>query len=429
MRRYAWLIFLLVVMAEIVCLLADDQGGDGKKLYSAGPYVFSVQEVSWKRDQIQLQVKGVLISGNSADQEVTEGSIVKVYGHPKPLEELRSKDYASYLKSKGIRYTLSAKRIEVTGYQRNLAYYIGKIRRMLRRRIETIFRADSPMVKALIYGDREEITSEMKEIFSETGMSHIIAISGFHIGMIAVLSVKLFKRLPAKIRQLMAMGLVLSFVLITGARPSAVRAGIFFCVGLIAVWLRREYDLISTTLVTASALMAWNPYIIYDRGFVLSFAGVLSIGLFYPLSVRFFSNLPFPAFVTNLLALTLAVQILVLPVSYYYFGRISLISVVANLVSVPLISLIYPLLFAAMAGYGLPIVGEWFREVSVTGLRIFLRVNELLSDLPISCLDFERRSLMITIVMYIGIAIGYMVVWKKMMRENENHATGFETTY
>lgn len=429
MRRYAWLIFLSVLVAAAGCLIADGRREREKGSSSEGAYLLSVQDLVRRGERTEIRAKGVSVSFVETEEEILAGSVIKVYGAKKPVQELKSEGYARYLRSKGIRVTIAAKRVEVLGYEKTLPYYIGQIRRRLRRRIEDIFRAESPLIKALLYGERDEITSQKRELFSKTGMSHIIAISGFHIGMIAALVLRLCRRLPAVWRQMIAIAAVLFFVLVTGASPSAVRAGMFFLIGILAVRLRKEYDLISTTLVTASILMAWNPYIIYDRGFVLSFMGVFSIGIFYPIFSKRLTKTFLPRSIANLLALTLSVQMLILPLSYYYFGRISLVSIPANMLLVPLISTLYPVLFLTLIFFELPVIGNFLQTLSILLLEYFEKLNEWLSGLPMSYVDIEYRSVVYLIGIYVVISIWYVAVWKKIRKENENHDTGFETTY
>lgn len=429
MRRYAPAV-CIAVFVGVLLILRIPGGESGTSFAGRGDYRVEVLRTERKNDQLYLIGGKVLVTSSDGDIRPQAGDVLLVRGRAEKVSEIRSRGYADYLRSRGILYRIRAEKIERLATEKNLHYYIGQVREVLGQRIESIFRQESPLIKALLYGDREEVPQEMLEVFARTGTSHIISISGFHIGLIAGAALVLMKRLPAKLRYALALGLIAFFVLLTGARPSAVRAGVFYLLILAGILLGREYDLISAACMTASFFIALNPYIVYDRGFSLSFLAVLSIGMFRPLLTKYFRKIFGGRLVgkaaVQALILTLSAQILTFPISYYYFGRVPLLAAVANILSLPLISLLYPLLFGTMAVFELPLIGEGMRTLALADLRLFLRINEEISALSWSCIRFSEPSPVVAAGMYIVIFAGYQVLLRRELKENANAAWGFE---
>lgn len=433
MRRYAPLIFITVLIGALLMIGTAGEARGGQTLPGKGEYRIKVRRIERRTDRLFLFGGNILVSTFDRDKELREGDILRVIGRLEPVGDIKNKGYADYLRSRGIACTLQAERIEHLASEKNIFYYIGSVREKLRNRIEGIFRQESPLIKALIYGEREEISKEMQEIFARTGISHIIAISGFHIGMLAGAALWMTKRLPAKLRYAFALFLIFFFVLVTGARPSAVRAGVFYLLLIASVLLGREYDLISASCMTASLFIAGNPYLIYDRGFALSFLAVLSIGMFHPILRKYvrrcFGSRLADRGAVQVLLLTVSAQLLTLPLSCYYFGKLSLVAGASNILSLPLITLFYPLVFGALLFFELPLIGAGFRTLALADLRLFLRINEALSSFSRSCIEFSQPSPSAVVLMYIFIFGGYGFLLYRELKENANAACGFEEAY
>ena len=200
-------------------------------------------------------------------------------------------------------------------------------------------------LKGIIFGYRADISSEVKQSFMDTGTIHILAVSGSNVAFVAAIffSILGFFRLPRKaVSGVAILGLV-AYMLITGSSASVVRATIMAIVLLCGTLFERKADIYNSISVAALVLLFWNTNTLFDVGFQLSFAAVISIVYFYPRLESLIKKIPkrFEEVkgvdgVLKLFAVSLAAQLGTVPFTAYYFGRVSIISLVANIPVVPI---------------------------------------------------------------------------------------------
>lgn len=190
----------------------------------------------------------------------------------------------------------------------------------------------SSFMAGLLLGSRKGIPDQLSEDFRITGLTHIIAISGYNITLIVTILMGLFKplgRRPSII--LSAVGIIL-FTLFVGASAAVVRACIMGLIGLVALNSKRKGQITMTLLLTATIMIAYNPLIlIHDVGFQLSFLATMGLIYIAPLLEPFFKWLPEALGIRESILLTLSAQIMALPIILLNFQNLSLISPIANL--------------------------------------------------------------------------------------------------
>ena len=199
-------------------------------------------------------------------------------------------------------------------------------------------------LKGVVWGYRAEITDELRQTFVDTGTIHILAVSGSNVAFVVMAlgaSLGLF-RVPHRWRGWVAAAALLAYMIVTGASASVVRATIMGLVVLAGQGMERRTDVYNSIAAAGVILLLWNTGNLFDVGFQLSFSAVLSLVCFSgPLqrAMASASSRLAPSAMRDgaiaLFAVSLAAQIGTLPFTAYYFGRISIISVVANLVVVP----------------------------------------------------------------------------------------------
>ena len=200
-------------------------------------------------------------------------------------------------------------------------------------------------LKGIIFGYRADIPADVKQSFMDTGTIHILAVSGSNVAFVTFIffSVLGFLRLPRKaVGGVAILGLV-AYMLITGSSASVVRATIMAIVLLCGTLFERKADIYNSISVAALILLFWNTNTLFDVGFQLSFAAVISIVYFYPRLESLIKKIPdrFEEIkavdaVLKLFAVSLAAQLGTVPFTAYYFGRVSIISLVANIPVVPI---------------------------------------------------------------------------------------------
>ena len=205
---------------------------------------------------------------------------------------------------------------------------------------------DAGLTEALLIGYKEDLDSSLQESYTNTGVSHIIAISGMHLGLIFYLLDLLTRTVANKrISKLLAIGMTLPllwiFSLLTGASASVLRSVLVFTFLIIGNLLNKRKSSINSLMASCFVLLLINPKMIYDIGFQLSYAAVLSILIFEPL----ISNLLFLKnkmlnYLWSMISITLAAQILTTPFVLLHFKQFPVFFLFTNLVAVPISSLI-----------------------------------------------------------------------------------------
>ena len=201
---------------------------------------------------------------------------------------------------------------------------------------------EASLLAGILLGDDNGLPADLQQAYKNTGTSHIIAISGFNIAIIAGLFVGLFSRLLGARKGAVAAVLgILLYTVLVGATASVVRAAIMGGLAIFARQVGRRQNGLNTLSFTAAVMAGINPHVLWDVGFQLSFAATLGLILyakpFEDWAVGLISRFTEPGKAKKIagpisayLLFTLAAQLTTLPIMAYQFGRISLISLVAN---------------------------------------------------------------------------------------------------
>jgi competence protein ComEC len=202
------------------------------------------------------------------------------------------------------------------------------------------------LAEALLIGYRDDLDKNLVQAYSNTGVVHVIAISGLHLGIIYWLLLQLTYPLKrtTKLRWLrvfLVIGGLWLFSLLAGAGPSVLRSALMFSLVAVGEVAFRKTNIFNTLSFSAFVLLLLNPFLLWDVGFQLSYAAVLSIVLFFR-PIQHLLHLPNKAtnFVWTIAAVTTAAQILTLPISIYHFHQMPLLFLLANVVAVPVSTII-----------------------------------------------------------------------------------------
>jgi len=205
-------------------------------------------------------------------------------------------------------------------------------------------------------GGSDQLSKSVKDNFSRTGMTHIVAVSGYNVTIIAeyLMLVGIFLGLWRRQAFYFAVTGIIIFVILTGLSSSAVRAGIM---GVLLIWAMKNGRLANSQnaiLFSACAMLLINPLLFrWDIGFQLSFLATIGIIYLYPIFENYFLHLVemkhcLVSTVAEILFLSLSAQIFVLPIIMFNFETLSLISLLANVLILPIIP--FTMLFGFIAG-------------------------------------------------------------------------------
>lgn len=341
-RQHSLMVLISVLIASFFVLSLSEVPSVRQDIKDAQAMVLAIRQKGYRTELLTHNAK-IVFFGDIGD--IRAGDVISYSGKLSNVSSSISNEqalsYSRYMMSKGIVYFIKAKRVEAVEKNYNFYTLRQDLISHMERKLSAMYGKDSPLLKALVYGDRSEISQEIFEQFAKSGTSHVLALSGFHVGIIAALVNILFVKTGVKKRGLFVSMLLVFYAFLTGFRASIIRAVLFFAIFYISFLKNERYNLFSSACICASVLLAWNPYYLYDAGFILSFAGVFSIALFYPMLRDFLSSTRLAHNrVVQAALVTISAQILTAPLGLFYFGRISLVSVPANLIVVVLISFI-----------------------------------------------------------------------------------------
>ena len=201
-------------------------------------------------------------------------------------------------------------------------------------------------LSALTLGYKADLSNELKDAFRASGTSHILAVSGLHVGIVYLIILSVFSFLGKRgkrfvLKQILILLFLWGYVFITGMPVSVIRAAIMlslFCVGSL---FHKKGFTYNTLAVAAFLILIANPFYLFNVGFQLSFASVFSILFFQPkISNLYVPKLKISRYVWSLLTVTTAAQLGVFPFSLYYFGTFPTYFFVTNLLVLPFIGVI-----------------------------------------------------------------------------------------
>jgi competence protein ComEC len=243
-------------------------------------------------------------------------------------------DYQRYLHFQNIHYQAFAKsdvvQVLSSGHGQVLWRYAYACRDQLLESLSRYFptRGEYAVAAALLVGYQADLPDDLKMAYAATGSMHALAVSGSHVGMLYTGLLVILKRFRfrGKWGRLIETALILSviwaFTLLTGATASVLRASVMFTVYMIGKAIHRDASAWNVLALSALILLLFNPYLLYDAGFQLSYAAVAGMVFFYP---RFYRNTPvLPAWADpawQVLLVGFAAQIGTLPLSLFYFHQ------------------------------------------------------------------------------------------------------------
>jgi len=275
----------------------------------------------------------------------------------------------------------------------------------------------------LLLGAKRSIPQELMDKFNATGTSHVVAISGYNITIIAWGLDQLLKRFRKRISFGLSLFAIVIFVIMTGASASVIRAGVMGALVLISLNIGRVYAITNALAFTAMVMLAINPQILaFDVGFQLSFMALLGLVYFIPLIEPYF--LWFYSGLRPYLLATIAAQIFTLPILLYSFGRLSLVAVIVNV----LILIMVPA--TMLAGFITGIAGLiWlklavpFAWISWVLLTYIIKVVEIFAAIPFAAISWHA-NILVGIIYYLvlcallfyhyqrDLAVKLLTLWK-----------------
>ena len=274
---------------------------------------------------------------------------------------------------------------------------------------------------AMTMGDKSRLTREMRDVYSISGASHVLALSGLHLGIIYMLLSLLVgaKRMGA-FRELLIIIGIWSYAVLTGLSPSVVRASTMITIYALVSILRRDRMSLNALAFTAIVMLVANPLCLYDVGFQMSFMAVLAILVLYKpvyglVGREFLFSHPVLKWLWAMVVVSLCAQMGVAPLTAYYFGRFSVYFLFTNFIVIPLAT------FIIYATAVLIVASLWAPAMAVVAavLRFVVKLQNTMvswvSSLPGSSIEGIHINRLQLLFIYIFI-IALLVFASRLLR-------------
>ena len=267
-------------------------------------------------------------------------------------------DHDLYLAQKGAGASVFAYPDDISAGERTGGNFFVRLGLLIRKRIVHVIERSLPrqqagLMNGMLIGYRGGLTDGVKEAFSDAGLLHIMAVSGANVAFLAAPLSFLLRllRIRKRAANLVIIAFLNLFACVAGFEPSVLRAVSMACVILLAAVIYREPDVYATIAVSCIIMLLISPYMLFNIGFQLSYAATLGIVMLYGNISRAMRCRFIPKQAAEVIAATLAAQIGVFPISLIHFNKVSVISLLPNLLAAPLLGII-TVLGAIMAVLG-----------------------------------------------------------------------------
>lgn len=309
-------------------------------------YQVSNPSVTVEGQQTQLQ-KDIFVTSSKGDFAPGDQIIFEArLERPRQSVNDKSFDDWLYCVGKGVAFRSFSDDIVKEGEGFHLTAEIHKLRDWVGQRMSVYLDEDTASIaQSLVIGEKEGLTSEIQEVFSAVGISHLLAISGLHISILIGALTALLSFLNVKAKRIILIVIMLFYIVFTGGAASVIRASLMGIILIGSKVFDREYDTLSSLSTIFILLLLMNPTYLFQLGFTLSFASVFAIICLAPRFIKLFSKW-FPKKMADSIAITLSATLGTLPLVAYGFGEISLIGLVSNLFIIPVFTVCLVLLFA-----------------------------------------------------------------------------------
>lgn len=315
-------------------------------------------------------------------------------------------DYINYLKKDGILYVVNYSRAEVveSGHGNKIKSILFAVKNKFLEEINLVIQnPENLLMGGLILGERASFSESLRQSFVNTGTIHIIALSGYNVTIVAEWFMKLFAFLPLNFGITVGIFAIFLFVLMTGAGSTALRAGIMASLALYARASGRNYDVARALVLAGIIMIIFNPFILaYDVSFQLSFIATVALIFFTPKIEKHFLWVPKTFGLRDIVSVTTAVYIFVLPFILYKMGNLSLVALLANIMILPFIPLTMFLGFlTGFLGIFHYFLSVPFGYLSYLVLHYELSIIDFLAKIPFASITIPNFPLVLTLLIYI----------------------------
>lgn len=337
----------------------------------------------------------------SVSKELKKGSKICIDGDFELPDTERNKDgfnYRRYLNSQGIFGSIYVNNFFVSELPKfNLIYFIQE--EIYSSLVRLFPKNEMGLILGMMIGETRDISEETKENFKTSGITHLIAVSGSNVAFIVLLVQLVFKKIIGKRNTyFISILFLIIFMLVSGASSSVIRATIMTILSIVADILYLKSDELSNLETSAFVLLLLNPLIVYDVGFILSFGGTIGILVLSKDFQKIFENF---GRLKETLAVTCSAQLVLLPIMAHYFNNISLLSLITNILVVPISGIVTIMGFIIffISKISFPFAQILAKSLYVLAMFI-IKVAEFFAKIPFSNIQIITPNIFEILIFY-----------------------------
>lgn len=371
-KRRIYLLFPVFLLVGFIRMEIEDTGIANRKSWNLeGSFLEAEGELTamrQKQDTLSLTLKDVTIKKKDKEfilprilvyvyqnkyvgQKVRPGDRILVSGELKTFDGPRNPgefDSKRYYYSQKLEFCMMADSVNITERKAwNLRAYLYRFRGYCLKLLEQITEPeDTGIFKAALLGEKDSMDAEIKSLYQQNGIAHLLAISGLHVSIIGMGMYGILRKSGLGYGQagIICLVLLLCYGIISGESSSVLRAVIMILCQCIANYLGRTYDLVSAACFAALLLLWDSPYQLFEGGVQLSFGAVLAIGI----PGRFLVSVFQPKnYFLNTILINLSIQFVTYPIILYHFYQFPIYGILLNLLVVPLMAYV---IYSGIAG-------------------------------------------------------------------------------
>lgn len=365
-------------------------------------------KVKYDKNYFLLTIKDVSAMYQIGDRLEIISSKYDIQKYNNPYEF----DYKAYLNSNNIVSTIYCNKVLKCENGKNLILkYISYIRNNISQRLDKMLGIEySNLIKSLMYGDDLNLDENLKEKFRDIGLGHVLCVSGSHVLCLIMSFEYIFK---VQRKKHLNVFILIYFYILSLFKISLFRPIFMYILSIVSkkITYSKKY------LITLIIVLIVNPYYLLNIGIIFSFLTVLSIKIFYGLikswlDIRITSKNKVIKYITESISITISSQILIIPFQIYYFQKLSLISIVSNIVVGWLLSIVLYFIFILYIFIFVPSISSFLASVCKLVLSLIIKIVEILFNINYFNIELPRPNLLILCLMYVVILI---YLYKKLI--------------
>ncbi len=362
--------------------------------------------------------------------------ITGVYEEPNIARNYKGFDYKQYLKSKNIYGTIDCVQYEIIANNKIniISNIINYVQNNIKENMSNILDEEQgALCIGILIGDRENISDITEDNFKKSNLTHMLAVSGSHITYIIVALTTLLSKTNRKFSLIITIIFLLFFTVLTGFTASVLRASIMGILTLLASILHRKSDTINNLGISSIIILLYNPYLLVDAGFLLSYAGTIGIIFFSKkisngisiivnkinpnlLNIEQNNNSKILfvksiiekiiLYVISSLSVTISANIVIIPIMAYMFSTISFTFWISNILAGSIMEVVTIFGFITyLISIVFPMLAEFLGIALNLFLTILLKIAEISSIIPGASIYIKTPSLIMCVMYYLIIFI------------------------